>query len=48
MLPSQNPVLHRLVDFRTYDEILEPRNWLELKHAERDHPTLKWLVSTEF
>ena len=47
ILPPQDPALHRLIDLKTYDEMLEPENWLELQSMERFRPLL-WLVSTEF
>ena len=47
ILPSQNHVLHRLIDLKTYDEMLEPKNWLELQYVSQDD-SLLWLVSTEF
>ena len=48
ILPPQDPVLHRLIDLKTYDEMLEPENWLELGRAVPRHYPLPWLVSTEF
>ena len=40
ILPPQVPILHRLIDLMTYDEILEPENRLELRRVARGHSTL--------
>ena len=32
-LPHHDPFLHRLIDLKTYDEMLEPMNWLELQRV---------------
>ena len=44
---SHDPVLHRLIDLKTYGEMLRPENWQELQRVEWQKP-LVWLVSTEF
>ena len=46
ILPPHDPFLHRLIDLKTYDEMLEPKNWLELQHV-RHYQSLLWLISTE-
>ena len=48
ILPPQDPVLHRLIDLKTYDEMLEPKHWLMLQHAWPDRHLLMWQVSTVF
>ena len=47
ILPPDNPDLHRLIDLKTYDEMREAKNWLELQHVSL-FQALLWLVSTEF
>ena len=46
ILPQQD-YMHRLIDLKTYDEMLGSRNWLELQQVG-EMRCLLWLVSTEF
>ena len=48
ILLPQDPILHRLVDLKTYDEMPEPDNWLELLRVMRDRLLLWMVSSTEF
>ena len=47
ILPPQNAVLRRLTDLKTYDAMLGPENWRQLRWAGRDWH-LMWLVSIEY
>ena len=47
-MPPLDPVLRWLIALKSYDEMLESENWLELKSARRGHAPLGWLVSSEF
>ena len=46
-LPPQYPDLHRFIDLKTYDEMLEPENFHELVRTGQNFQ-LMWLMSTEF